>query len=153
MQEPQKDHRKEKGSKQRGAGGHYIDAKAPYVAMSSSHARELEILLLLMRFNCMLAPSASSTSLRLLSSSASCSLRVRAISFFRFFCSAFSALLGLSDTETDLPMNSHERPVGLTGDGSSSSGDGPGDGSSDGSGDDRENAGERTAESGVRTCV
>jgi len=97
-------------SQDHGDLGPYIDARLPYTAISSSHVRGL-------RVRSLLLPElklASSAALYLLSSNARCSLCALASAFFRFFISAFSALLTDPASPRDLflpPPNGHMRPL------------------------------------------
>lgn len=71
--------------------GFYI-IRPPNIAVSSSHVRFFSALLTVYALT--LSAFARWASVRLLSSSASRSLRARASSFFRFFSSAFCAFVG-----------------------------------------------------------
>ena len=88
----------------------YSEARPPNIAMSSSHACDFPALFVV--YKLALSAFARRTSVRLLSSTASCSLRNRASSFFRFFSSAFCAFVngGASSDVFDLFPNGQPIP-------------------------------------------
>jgi len=93
-----------------------MDARPPYTAISSSHARALRFRSLLLPEFTLASSAAFCAVLCPLSSSASCSLCARASTFFRFFISSFSALLSDLATPRVLllpPPNGHARPLVL----------------------------------------
>lgn len=86
--------------------------RPPNIAMSSSHAFVFPALLVVYRLA--LSAFARRASVRRLSSTASCSLRTRASSFFRFFSSALCAFVGGAASDVfDLFPNGQPMPPTL----------------------------------------
>jgi|SRR6266702_528165 len=91
----------------------YIEARLPYIATSSSHVYGFRILSeLLAVYKLALSAFARRASVRLLSSTASCSLRALDSSFFRFFSSALCAFVnGTASDVFDLFPNGQPIPL------------------------------------------